>query len=152
MHRLRYKQMSAFLSHKAMKFLANNFGIAPVISPAGVRMCFSLKYPNTPGGITDPEYSANVGIQNLAASLSQAGVESRIDIERISLGLQGHNCGNAYIRWTVEKRRQLLNAECDRVFRLDGRRPPLGRRWGQTALQKEYPIYCREIYGYAVIM
>ena len=65
-------------------------------------MCFSLKYPNTPGGITDPEYSANVGIQNFAASLSQAGVESRIDIERISLGLQGHNCGNAYIRWTVE--------------------------------------------------
>ena len=94
--------MSAFLSHKAMKFLANNFGIAPVTSPAGVRMCFLLKYPDTPGGITDPEYSANVGIQNLAASLSQAGVESRIDIERISLGLQGHNCGNVYIRWTVE--------------------------------------------------
>lgn len=63
---------------------------------------FNARYPNTPGGITDPEYSVNVGIQNLAASLAQAGVESPIDIERISLALQGYNYGNGYIRWALE--------------------------------------------------
>ena len=63
---------------------------------------FNTRYPNTPGAITDPEYSVNVGIQNLAASLAQAGVESPIDIERISLALQGYNYGNGYIRWALE--------------------------------------------------
>lgn len=63
---------------------------------------FNARYPNTPGAITDPEYSVNVGIQNLAASLAQAGVESPIDIERISLALQGYNYGNGYIRWALE--------------------------------------------------
>lgn len=63
---------------------------------------FNTRYPNTPGGITDPEYSVNVGIQNLAASLAQAGVESPIDIEHISLALQGYNYGNGYIRWALE--------------------------------------------------
>jgi len=84
-----------------MKFIANNFGIAPVTSPAGVRICFSLKYPNTPGGITDPEYSINVGIQNLADCLSQAGAEDPADIERISLALQGYNFGSGYISWAL---------------------------------------------------
>lgn len=63
---------------------------------------YNTRYPNTPGAITDPEYSVNVGIQNLAASLAQAGVESPIDIERISLALQGYNYGNGYIRWALE--------------------------------------------------
>ena len=63
---------------------------------------FNTRYPNTPGGISDPEYSVNVGIQNLAASLAQAGVESPIDIDRISLALQGYNYGNGYIRWAQE--------------------------------------------------
>ena len=29
---------------------------------------YNTRYPNTPNAITDPEYSINVGIQNLAAS------------------------------------------------------------------------------------
>lgn len=73
------------------------------IDPMQASECsFNTRYPNTPGGITDPEYSVNVGIQNLAASLAQAGVESPIDIERISLALQGYNYGNGYIRWALE--------------------------------------------------
>ena len=63
---------------------------------------FNTKYPNTPNGITDPEYSIDVGIQNLAACLEQAKVENPIDMENIKLGLQGYNFGNGYISWAVK--------------------------------------------------
>ena len=63
---------------------------------------FNTKYPNTPNGITDPEYSIDVGIQNLAACLNQAKVENPIDMENIKLGLQGYNFGNGYISWAVK--------------------------------------------------
>ena len=62
---------------------------------------FNTKYPNTPGGITDPEYSIAVGIQNLAACLSQAGADSPEDIDRVSLALQGYNFGSGYIFWAL---------------------------------------------------
>ena len=60
---------------------------------------YNTRYPNTPNGITDPEYSINVGIQNLAACLNEAEVENPIDMERIKLALQGYNFGNGYISW-----------------------------------------------------
>ena len=60
---------------------------------------YNTRYPNTPGGITDPEYSIDVGIQNLAACLSAAEVENPIDMEHIKLALQGYNFGNGYISW-----------------------------------------------------
>lgn len=62
---------------------------------------FNTEYPKTPGGITDPEYSINVGIKNLADCLSQAGADSPEDIERISLALQGYNFGSGYISWAM---------------------------------------------------
>jgi len=60
---------------------------------------YNTRYPNTPNGITDPEYSINVGIQNLAACLSAAEVENPIDMEHVKLALQGYNFGNGYISW-----------------------------------------------------
>ena len=60
---------------------------------------YNTRYPNTPNGITDPEYSIDVGIQNLAACLSTAEVENPIDMEHIKLALQGYNFGNGYISW-----------------------------------------------------
>ena len=63
---------------------------------------FNTKYPNTPNGITDPEYSIDVGIQNLAACLEQVKVENPIDMENIKLALQGYNFGNGYISWAVK--------------------------------------------------
>ena len=62
---------------------------------------YNTQYPNTPGGITDPEYSINVGVHALADVLEAAGVESPIDIERISLALQGYNFGPGYISWAL---------------------------------------------------
>ena len=62
---------------------------------------FNTRYPHYPNGITDPEYSIDVGIQNLADCLHLSGVESPIDLDRISLGLQGYNYGSGYIGWAL---------------------------------------------------
>ena len=48
---------------------------------------YNTRYPNTPNGITDPEYS---------------GVESPVDMNHIKLALQGYNYGNGYISWAKE--------------------------------------------------
>ena len=63
---------------------------------------YNTRYPKTPNGITDPEYSIDVGIQNLAACLREAGVESPVDMNHIKLALQGYNYGNGYISWAKE--------------------------------------------------
>ena len=63
---------------------------------------YNTRYPNTPNGITDPEYSIDVGIQNLAACLREAGVENPVDMNHIKLALQGYNYGNGYISWAKE--------------------------------------------------
>ena len=62
---------------------------------------FNTKYPNTPGSISDPEYSIAVGIHNLAVCLSQAGADGPEDIDRVSLALQGYNFGSGYISWVL---------------------------------------------------
>ena len=62
---------------------------------------YNTRYPKTPNGITDPEYSINVGVQAVADVLIKASVQSPIDIENISLALQGYNFGPGYIAWAV---------------------------------------------------
>lgn len=62
---------------------------------------FNTRYPNKPGGITDPEYSINVGVRTLAACLQEAEAESPVDLPGIKLALQGYNFGNGYISWAV---------------------------------------------------
>ena len=64
---------------------------------------FNTLYPNTPGAITDPEYSINVGIQNLADCLQIAQCEGPMDIDAIKLALQGYNFGQGYITWAMNK-------------------------------------------------
>ena len=64
---------------------------------------YNTQYPRTPGGITDPEYSIAVGIQNLADCLQIAEVESPIDLDHIQLALQGYNFGSGYITWAQQK-------------------------------------------------
>ena len=62
---------------------------------------FNTRYSHAPNSITDPEYSIDVGIQNLADCLRLSNAESPIDIERISLALQGYNYGSGYISWAL---------------------------------------------------
>ena len=64
---------------------------------------FNTQYPRIPGGITDPEYSIAVGIQNLADCLQTAEAESPIDLDHIQLALQGYNFGSGYITWALQK-------------------------------------------------
>ena len=64
---------------------------------------YNTKYPKRPGGITDAEYSINVGIQNLASCLKAAKATSEYDIGKIKLALQSYNYGNGYLSWAVKK-------------------------------------------------
>ena len=64
---------------------------------------FNTLYPRVPGGITDPEYSINVGIQNLADCLQIAQCESPMDMDAVKLALQGYNYGQGYITWALSK-------------------------------------------------
>ena len=64
---------------------------------------YNTRYPHAPGSITDPEYSINVGIQNLADCLSVAQCESPMDMDAIKLALQGYNYGQGYITWAINK-------------------------------------------------
>jgi hypothetical protein len=63
---------------------------------------FNEKYPKKHNGITDPDYSIKVGIQNLATCLKKASAKDPSDMDNISLALQGYNYGNGYIQWAID--------------------------------------------------
>lgn len=63
---------------------------------------YNKKYPNVPNGITDPDYSIQVGVQNFAECLKQAECNDPLDIPKLSLALQGYNFGNGYISWALQ--------------------------------------------------
>ena len=62
---------------------------------------YNTRYPHAPNSITDPEYSIDVGVHTLSDVLNMAGVESPIDLDHISLALQGYNFGPGYISWAL---------------------------------------------------
>lgn len=64
---------------------------------------YNTRYPNVPNGITDPEYSINIGVKTLANSLKTTRVETPIDMDRIRLALKGYNYGNGYISWAIRR-------------------------------------------------
>lgn len=64
---------------------------------------FNKKYPKKAGGITDPDYSIECGVQMLAYFLDKAGCKTPLDMEQIRLALQGYNFGEGYISWTLNK-------------------------------------------------
>ncbi|MDO4755790.1 MAG: lysozyme family protein, partial [Parabacteroides sp.] len=63
---------------------------------------YNKKYPNEPNGITDLEYSIEVGVHYLADCLKGAGCTAPTQTEKLSLALQGYNYGNGYISWAIE--------------------------------------------------
>lgn len=64
---------------------------------------YNERYANTPGSITDPDYSIEVGVQTLKHTLEAAECRDPGDMDRIALALQGYNFGPGYISWAVEK-------------------------------------------------
>lgn len=63
---------------------------------------FNTKYPRKPNGITDTDYSIEVGVQTFSDCLTRAKVESPADTEKLYLALQGYNYGSGYIEWAVK--------------------------------------------------
>ncbi|MEG2213954.1 MAG: lysozyme family protein, partial [Clostridiales bacterium] len=73
-----------------------------------------------PGGITDPEYSINIGIRYLADCLQAAGVTNPMDLEHIKLALQGYNFGAGYITWALENYGGYTQANAQEFANLHG--------------------------------
>ena len=62
---------------------------------------YNTKYPRIPNGITEPEYSIDVGTHTFSDCVKKANVKDPSDTEHIYLALQGYNYGNSYIEWAL---------------------------------------------------
>ena len=62
---------------------------------------YNTEYPQVPNGITNPEYSIQVGVHTFADCLQMAQVQNTSDTEHIYLALQGYNYGTGYITWAI---------------------------------------------------
>ena len=63
----------------------------------------NTRFPHAPNSITDPAYSIQCGVQELAGCLRAAKCKSPGDTPGISLALQGYNFGNGYITWALKR-------------------------------------------------
>lgn len=63
---------------------------------------YNVLYPKRPNGITDPEYSVEVGAYALCVALSLSGAQGPDDYEGVALALQAYNYGAGYISWALE--------------------------------------------------
>lgn len=64
---------------------------------------YNTRFSHTPGSITDPDYSIEVGVQTFADCISQAGCSSPQDMDKLKLAWQGYNYGNGYIGWALQR-------------------------------------------------
>lgn len=60
---------------------------------------FNKKYPRKPNAIMDPYYSIEVGIIELKDCIGKADVQSKTDIEHITIALSSYNFGTGFIGW-----------------------------------------------------
>lgn len=64
---------------------------------------YNTSYPRKPGGITNAEYSIQVGVKTLKENISKAGVKNPVDMDHIRLAVQGYNFGSGYIDWAISR-------------------------------------------------
>ena len=64
---------------------------------------YNTRFSHSPGSITDPNYSIEVGVQTFADCVSQAGCSSPQDMDKLKLAWQGYNYGNGYIGWALQR-------------------------------------------------
>ena len=64
---------------------------------------YNTRFSHTPGSITDPDYSIEVGVQTFADCIRQAGCSSPQDLDKLKLAWQGYNYGNGYIGWALQR-------------------------------------------------
>ena len=64
---------------------------------------YNIRFPHSPGSITEPEYSIEVGVRTFADCISQAGCSTPQDLDKLKLAWQGYNYGNGYIGWALQR-------------------------------------------------
>ena len=64
---------------------------------------YNTRFSHSPGSITDPNYSIEVGVQTFADCISQAGCSGPQDMGKLKLAWQGYNYGNGYIGWALQR-------------------------------------------------
>ena len=64
---------------------------------------YNTRFPHSPGSITEPDYSIEVGVKTFADCISQAGCSSPQDLDKLKLAWQGYNYGNGYIGWALQR-------------------------------------------------
>ena len=64
---------------------------------------YNTRFPHSPGSITEPEYSIEVGVRTFADCISQAGCSNPQDLAKLKLAWQGYNYGNGYIGWALQR-------------------------------------------------
>ena len=64
---------------------------------------YNTRFSHSPGSITDPNYSIEVGVQTFADCISQAGCSSPQDMDKLKLAWLGYNYGNGYIGWALQR-------------------------------------------------
>lgn len=90
-----FKEKGTLAVYQTIDFLGIKKGLQASECP------YNTQYSHSPGGITDPEYSIRVGIQNYVDCVRQAGCTSPQDLDKLKLSLQGYNYGNGYIGWAI---------------------------------------------------
>ena len=64
---------------------------------------YNTRFPHSPGSITEPGYSIEVGVKTFADCISQAGCSTPQDLDKLKLAWQGYNYGNGYIGWALQR-------------------------------------------------
>lgn len=93
--------ISGFIDVIYAVMMAESGGNIPDVMQAS-ECPYNTKFPNEPNGITDPEYSIDVGVHYLSDCLNGAGCTSPSQTDKLSLALQGYNFGNGYISWALD--------------------------------------------------
>ncbi len=102
---------------------------------------YNTKYPQSPNGITDIDYSISCGIQELKYALNKAGVTGPDDLDHIRLALQGYNFGaDVYFNYLEKRRNHLLVC---RKFRQLSPKSPAAR----FTFRRKSTVYHRRTVG-----
>ena len=64
---------------------------------------YNTRFPHSPGSITEPDYSIEVGVKTFADCISQAGCSTPQNLDKLKLAWQGYNYGNGYIGWALQR-------------------------------------------------
>ncbi|MDO4274622.1 MAG: lysozyme family protein [Eubacteriales bacterium] len=108
--------MSEYVDLILALMMQESSGIGPDVLQSS-EGAYNTEYPQVPGGITDPSYSIQCGIQELKYAMEKAGVQSPTDMENIRLALQAYNFGaDVYFSYMNENGNSIWTEESSEAF------------------------------------